>query len=152
LGWRRSYELYQAIDWVGKAEIMSVVRVPAKAEEDPQIPSSPLVFPENPETHDRRWGNQKVLRKGWEERKTNICLMSVKRIMGGGSWQRGLCFLFLYLPHCPGNCKEIRFGAVGCQEGAPILNQRVRRWVVGKFLTSTQIKPQLQPFHPGISD
>lgn len=61
LGWRRSYELYQAIDWVGKAEIMSIVRVPAKVEEDPQIPSSLLVFSENPETHDGRWGNEIVL-------------------------------------------------------------------------------------------
>lgn len=48
--------------------------------------------------------------------------------------------------------KEIRLGAVGCQEGAPILAQRVRRWIIGKFFTSTHIKPQLQPFHTQILD
>lgn len=37
-------------------------QVPAKVEEDPQIPSNPLVFSENSETHDRKWGNQMVLR------------------------------------------------------------------------------------------
>lgn len=37
---------------VGKAEIMSIVWIPAKVEEGPQISSRPLVFSENSETRD----------------------------------------------------------------------------------------------------
>lgn len=44
----------------------------------------------------------------------------------------------------PGNCKEDRFEAMGCQ--ADILAPTGGRWGIGKVLPSTHIKPQLQLF------